>query len=201
MKHVFFIICLLSTTVSVAQTYTVKRLGLEKGLSNNFVRDIAEDKNGFLWFATEEGLNRLEGSSFFNYYKGENGEPGITGNELNCLLDDPEEPILWIGTQREGLNAYNYKTNTFTAYRHHEEDFTSLITDDITDISPASDGNLWIDLLERGRLSGQTDGTIHTLQPEDTSATPREHGMDYHGRRQRKPVHRTSESRAQYSVT
>ena len=47
MKHVFFIICLLSTTVSVAQTYTVKRLGLEKGLSNNFVRDIAEDKNGY----------------------------------------------------------------------------------------------------------------------------------------------------------
>lgn len=184
MKHVFFIICLLSTTVSVAQTYTVKRLGLEKGLSNNFVRDIAEDKNGFLWFATEEGLNRLEGSSFFNYYKGENGEPGITGNELNCLLDDPEEPILWIGTQREGLNAYNYKTNTFTAYRHHEEDFTSLITDDITDISPASDGNLWIGTYWRGvdYLDKQTGQFTHYNQktlpqlPENTVWTTMDDG-------------------------
>ena len=184
MKHVFFIICLLSTAVSVAQTYTVKRLGLEKGLSNNFVRDIAEAKNGFLWFATEEGLNRLEGNSFFNYYKGENGESGITGNELNCLLDDPEDPILWIGTQREGLNAYNYKTNTFTAYRHHEEDSTSLITDDITDISPASDGNLWISTYWRGidYLDKQTGQFTHynrkTLPqlPENTVWTAMDDG-------------------------
>ena len=90
MKHFLFIICLLNAFNCWSQTYTIKRLGLEKGLSNNFVIDIAEDKNGYLWFATEEGLNKLEGTTFTTYYKTENNEQGITGNELNCLLDDPE---------------------------------------------------------------------------------------------------------------
>ena len=40
--------------------------------------------------------------------------------ELNCLLDDPKDSILWIGTQRAGLNAYNYVKDTFTSvsYTH-----------------------------------------------------------------------------------
>ena len=143
MKHFLFIICLLNAFNCWSQTYTIKRLGMEKGLSNNFVIDIAEDKNGYLWFATEEGLNKLEGATFTTYYKTENNEQGITGNELNCLLDDPEENILWIGTQRAGLNAFDYKDNTFTIYRHDSNNPNSLATDDVTGIYPAKDGTLW----------------------------------------------------------
>ena len=109
MKYIQLIFFLLNAIIVQAETYTIQRLGLENGLSNNYVTDIAEDKNGFLWFATEEGLNKLEGNSFFTYYKTEKGKQCITGNELNCLLDDPEEPVLWIGTQRAGLNAFNYE--------------------------------------------------------------------------------------------
>ena len=43
MKHFLFIICLLNAFNCWSQTYTIKRLGMEKGLSNNFVIDIAED--------------------------------------------------------------------------------------------------------------------------------------------------------------
>ncbi|MDR0659025.1 MAG: response regulator, partial [Mediterranea sp.] len=104
-----------------------------------------QDKKGALWFATEEGLNKLDGIRFTPYYKEENpGRQSITGNELNCLLDDPVDPVLWIGTQRAGLNAYNYINNTFASYKHDENDQESLITDDITRIAAASDGNIWI---------------------------------------------------------
>lgn len=150
MKHFLFIICLLNAFNCWSQTYTIKRLGMEKGLSNNFVIDIAEDKNGYLWFATEEGLNKLEGTTFTTYYKTENNEQGITGNELNCLLDDPEENILWIGTQRAGLNAFDYKDDTFTIYRHDSNNPNSLATDDVTGIYPAKDGNLWITTYWKG---------------------------------------------------
>ncbi len=150
MKHFLLITCLLNALGCLAQTYTVKRLGLEKGLSNNYVIDIAEDKNGYLWFATEEGLNKLEGSTFTAFYKTENDEQGITGNELNCLLDDPAKPILWIGTQRAGLNAFNYETHTFTIYRHDKDNPNSLATDDVTGIFPAKDGNLWITTYWKG---------------------------------------------------
>lgn len=163
MKHLTLFACLFCILECWSQTYTVKRLGLEDGLSNNYVVDIAEDKNGYLWFATEEGLNKLEGTEFTAFYKTEKNETGITGNELNCLLDDPQENILWIGTQRAGLNAFNYETNTFTIYRHDDNNPNSLATDDVTGIFPAKDGNLWITTYWKGvdYLDKKTGKFIH----------------------------------------
>ena len=87
----------------------------------------------------------------FTYLKNEDlTRQGITGNELNCLLDDPQDSILWIGTQRAGLNAYDYVNNTFLCYRHDGENPESLITDDVTKIVAATDGNLWITTYWRG---------------------------------------------------
>lgn len=68
MKNLFLLLCLLTSLVSWSQPYTIKKLGLEKGLSNSYVINITEDKNGFLWFATEEGLNKLEGNHFTSFY-------------------------------------------------------------------------------------------------------------------------------------
>ena len=108
MRKIFVLWLLLLPVVSLAQPYSVKQLGIEKGLSNNYVVSIAQDKQGFLWFATEEGLNKFDGTRFITYLKNEDlTRQGITGNELNCLLDDPQDSILWIGTQRAGLNAYD----------------------------------------------------------------------------------------------
>lgn len=148
----FTALCLLITTTLLnAQPYSITHLRLKDGLSNDHVVSIAQDKKGFLWFATEEGLNRFDGIRFTSYYKEENNfQTGLTGNELNCLLDDPTDSILWIGTQRAGLNAYNYVTNSFIAYRTHPNDTQGLITDDITQIIPAADGNLWISTYWKG---------------------------------------------------
>lgn len=140
-----FILCLLKAN---ANAFTVRQLGLSQGLSNNCVNDISQDKIGTLWFATEEGLNRFDGRKFIPYYKKE--DFSITGNELNCLLDDPVDSILWIGTQRAGLNAYDYVNNKFIAYRHDDADPKSIITDDITDIAKASNGNFWISTYWKG---------------------------------------------------
>ena len=65
-------ICLIVPVAVLAQKYQVRPLGLEQGLSCNYVVSMAQDKHGFLWFATEEGLNRFDGNRFFNYYKRRN---------------------------------------------------------------------------------------------------------------------------------
>lgn len=145
MKKLLLSILLCLPCALSAQPYTIKQLGIREGLSNNHVVSIAQDKKGYLWFATEEGLNKFDGIRFIPYYKEETtGKQSITGNELNYLLDDPVDSILWIGTQRAGLNAYNYITDTFTIYKHDEKNPESLITDDITKVVAAADGNLWI---------------------------------------------------------
>lgn len=70
-KHItsIFFLCLLSVSQLIAQSHSIKRLGIEQGLSNNYVISIAQDKQGFLWFATEEGLNKFDGTRFMTYYK------------------------------------------------------------------------------------------------------------------------------------
>ena len=145
---------LLSIFQLAAQSYSVKRLGIEQGLSNNYVVSITQDKQGFLWFATEEGLNKFDGSRFITYYKNDlsHNKEGLTGNELNRVYADTKRPIIWIATQRDGLNAYNYEEQTFTAYQHNPEDPHSLITNDVTDICPSTqdEDGLWISTYYRG---------------------------------------------------
>ena len=151
MKYLFTLFLCIQFFTTQAQQYTIKKLGLEKKLSNNYIIDIAEDKNGYIWFATEDGLNKLEGGVFSPFYKKDKGKSlNLTGNELNCLLDDPQKPILWIGTQRAGLNAFNYQTNEQTIFQHDPNDPHSIATNDVTDLAIAADGNLWITTYWRG---------------------------------------------------
>ena len=113
---------LLSATFVAAHPYLIQRLGIEQGLSNNYVLSITQDKQGFLWFA---------------YYKEEQSSSvqSITGNELNEVYADPVQPVIWIATQRAGLNAYNYETQSFSVYQYNPEDPQSLITNDVTHIT------------------------------------------------------------------
>lgn len=155
-KHIAstLFLSLLSILQLTAQSHSVKRLGIEQGLSNNYVVSITQDKQGFLWFATEEGLNKFDGTRFITYYKNDlpHNNQGITGNELNRVYADSKRPIIWIATQRDGLNAYNYDEQTFTAYQHNPENPHSLITNDVTDISPSTqnDDGLWVSTYYRG---------------------------------------------------
>lgn len=155
-KHIAFLLfLLLSSGWLAAQPYIMKRLGIEQGLSNSYVISITQDKQGFLWFATEEGLNKFDGTRFITYYKNDPSQKnnqGITGNELNKLYADTERPIIWIATQRDGLNAYNYHSQTFTAYQNDPKDPHSLTTNDVTDITPSaqSKDGLWICTYYRG---------------------------------------------------
>lgn len=178
---VFTLFLLLSTYQLMAQPYTVKRLGIEQGLSNNYVVSITQDKQGFLWFATEEGLNKFDGTRFITYYKNDpsNHSQSITGNELNRLYADPERPIIWIATQRDGLNAYNYHTQTFTAYQNDSQNPHSLITNDVTDIAPSAESTdgLWISTYYRGveyldiptgKFTHYNKTTVPALESEQT---------------------------------
>lgn len=148
-KHLIFIFFLSISMLLKAQQHIVERLGIEQGLSNNYVVSIAEDQQGFLWFATEEGLNKFDGTRFTTFLK---DNQGITGNELNHLYADPIRPIIWIATQRAGLNAYNYDTHTFTTYQSDKSNPHALITNDVTDIAPVSEtrDGLWISTYHRG---------------------------------------------------
>lgn len=142
MKHIhllfaLFASCLLSPTASPAQPYVVKRLGVEDGMSSNYVIDLTQDRKGYIWIATEGGLTRFDGREFSVYTK---SNSRLTGNGLNAVLADPMEDKVWIGTQRDGLCCFDYRTEKITLPQCEN----SLATQDITHLSVASDGGIWI---------------------------------------------------------
>ena len=159
-KYLLVIIWLLPVFVIKAEEYNVTSLNLSNGLSNNYIRHIIEDKYGYLWFASEEGLNRFDGVRFFSYEKDEETGRSISSNELSRLLDDPKMPYLWIGTQHDGLNCFNYLTNSFSYFRHIDSDANSLADNSISDLKTAQDGGFWIatrrggiDYIESGKTA------------------------------------------------
>lgn len=115
----------------------LKRMGVEQGLSNNYVVDITQDNQGCVWIATESGLNKFDGR-FFTVYNRSNSK--ISGNEHNALLSVPEDNTIWVGTQRDGISIFDVGNQTFETL----DVYSGLITNDVTDLKMAADGGIWI---------------------------------------------------------
>lgn len=135
---ILFTLGVLLPNAAPAQPFTIKRLGVENGMSSNYVSSVAQDRKGYIWIGTESGLNRFDGRQFNVYTK---NNSGLTGNELNTILADPCEDKVWIGTQRDGLCYFNYETESIVSVTDSGCD---LLTQDITDLSLAADSGIWI---------------------------------------------------------
>ena len=137
------------SALSFAQEGKTKYLSLQDGLSNQQVLDVVHDHDGFIWVATELGLNRFSSNSFKHFYKAEKPDgKSVNSSEINTLLYDNQK--LYIGTRSDGLNVLDLKTNTFSYFVHHPKDEGSISTNDITDIIKSKNGKLWLATFHQG---------------------------------------------------
>jgi signal transduction histidine kinase/ligand-binding sensor domain-containing protein/DNA-binding response OmpR family regulator len=95
--------------------YYFKQLTTQDGLSSNDVRAVFEDSNGFMWFATSDGLNRWDGYKFIVFKNYNNELNSLPGNFLLCLAEDSSKNI-WIGTNHGGVVKYNTLEEKFYTY-------------------------------------------------------------------------------------
>lgn len=120
-----------------------ERYSLEDGLSQSVVLDIVQDSKGFIWIATQDGLNRFDGYEFKIYKNNPNDSNTISENWINVLhLDDNES--LWLGTEYGGLNKFDLKTGNVTRLLSDSTNHNSLSHNTIRDIKEDVEGNLWI---------------------------------------------------------
>lgn len=171
LRYLLALTLLLQAVAGISATEiptAVRHISTEDGLPNATIVDMLQDRKGYLWFATKQGLVRFDGRRFISRHS---GNSQLSGNELNTLLLDPQDPdLLWAGTEREGLNLYDIRHNTFRTFRHDPRDSTSLSSDEITQIAPALSGGIWI---------ASYSGTIDYLPPEQSRFT------HYHARNTR----------------
>ena len=116
--------------------YTFKRLTMADGMVSNYIVDIIQDKQGYIWMASEAGLCKFDGNNFITYNI---GNSAIGSNAQNVLYYNEEDNTVWIGTQRDGISIFNCHTQTFTP-----NGVPDMFTRDITDLSPAANGGIWI---------------------------------------------------------
>ena len=93
----FLSLCLWAVLPVCAQDavhYYFRTMDIRNGLSQNTVYQILQDRKGFMWFGTKDGLNRYDGLSF-RVYKKENS--GLGKNFITALYEDRRGNI-WIGT-------------------------------------------------------------------------------------------------------
>ncbi|MEN8250394.1 MAG: two-component regulator propeller domain-containing protein, partial [Bacteroidota bacterium] len=125
------------------------RLTTRDGLSQNKVFDIVQDKLGFIWIATEDGLNRYDGYKFKVIKKIPGDSTSLRSNMIRTI-HITESGDLWLGGALNGLSKFNYETESFTNYINDHSDQNSLIGNSVIDISEDVKGNLWIATGNRG---------------------------------------------------
>ena len=115
MQRITYLITLflLSFTLGYSSGLSVKKIGLEHGLSNDNISCVTQDKNGFMWFGSDFGLNRYDGNRIKVYKAGYGKENSLKCNGINKIIDDRENDILWIATQDSGLVKFDYKNEIF----------------------------------------------------------------------------------------
>lgn len=112
----------------------------DKDLSNSLVNQVYQDKRGFIWIATENGLNRFDGTKFTTYKHVQEDSTSLKNNYVRTLFED-NKGTLWVGCIN-GLMIYDRATNSFREIKMYKEG--KQVSPHITKIIETRDGNIWI---------------------------------------------------------
>ncbi|HNT74664.1 MAG TPA: two-component regulator propeller domain-containing protein [Anaerolineae bacterium] len=118
------------------------RISTAQGLSSALALSIVQDRQGFMWFGMEDGLNRYDGYTFITYRNLPDDPHSLVNNVILTLYED-REGVLWIGTS-DGLNKFDAASQQFTTYRHDSANPDSLSDNKVWAIDEDADGALWI---------------------------------------------------------
>ncbi|MFN2109349.1 MAG: two-component regulator propeller domain-containing protein [Anaerolineae bacterium] len=146
-------------------------LSMEDGLSTALVTSIVQDQQGFMWFGTQDGLDKYDGYDFTVYKYNPDDPHSLSNNFIQALYVD-RSGILWIGTWG-GLNRYDATSERFSAYRHDPADATSLADDKVQVILEDTSGVLWVGTENGGlnRLDRETGHfTRYVNDPDDPNS-------------------------------
>lgn len=127
--------------------YYFKNLSVQNGLSQNTVNAILQDKQGFMWFGTKDGLNRYDGLSFRKFKHDDRSQRSIGNNFITALYEDAKGNI-WVGTD-VGLYIYDPEKDFFRHFTELSAESTR-IEHTVTAISGDNQGCVWVAVESQG---------------------------------------------------
>jgi signal transduction histidine kinase/ligand-binding sensor domain-containing protein/DNA-binding response OmpR family regulator len=129
----------------IAQSHIIKfqNYSIEEGLSNPYIQCIYQDKRGYLWIGTSDGLNRFDGYTFKIYRYSESDTNSLNGVLVRAIYED-SDGNLWIGTERGGLCMYRYKFDNFKRFTDKTYNNFTLTGKQVNSIVEDSRNRLWL---------------------------------------------------------
>ncbi|MBK9418606.1 MAG: hypothetical protein IPN62_15325 [Flavobacteriales bacterium] len=159
LRHVVRVILCLCVLPAHAQEDTLflplRAITIEDGLSQGMVNTIVQDRYGYMWLATKDGLNRYDGYTFTVFRHDPEDSTTVRSNYIYTLMED-RQGRMWVGTA-EGIDLFDRTTETFRHMRtgmEHIRDIVQSITQD-------KHGDLWV---------GHSQGVVKLTFTGDTDA-------------------------------
>jgi len=128
---------------NAARRIVFRHLGIEHGLSQNSVYAILQDRRGFMWFGTQDGLNRYDGKHLTVFRGNVYDTAALTNGYIQALYED-KSGTLWVGTHGGGLNVYNRLTNKFSASSWEIKAVQALGGTDVLCMTEDSNEVFWV---------------------------------------------------------
>lgn len=142
-------------------SYHVQYLTIDQGLPQNTVHSILRDQNGYMWFATGNGLSKYDGYEFTNFWKSD-----LPSNLVNSLTESHDKYI-WVGTS-QGLVYYNQTTKNFKRFNLSDDENNSYnIVSLYTDI----EDRVWVGTYDHGLFLISREGDdfkVENFSPENS---------------------------------
>ncbi len=132
---------LLCHTASAQQLH-FRKLGSDEGLTVNTINKIVQDKQGFIWVATMDGLNRFDGYTVKQYYAGNSEQSILPHNDVINLFCDADG-FLWISTTDIGITRYHPQTGDKTIFKK-DTTGNGLLNIWVNDFAQSTNRGVWL---------------------------------------------------------
>ena len=180
MRNYFFILTLSLSSVVVqlsqvgAQDIKFSHITSEQGLSVAGVNSIIKDHKGFMWFGTQEGINKYDGVNMTVYRHNPDDDNSLSNNFIYYLFEDGRTgntgtgSIIWVCTNGGGLEKFDTKTGKFIHFRNDPENKNSLSSDRVRCIAKDKNGTYWVGTDEGLNYFDGTTNKFSRFYKEDT---------------------------------
>ena len=135
-----FILILIGSRIGFSQNIQFGQITVEDGLSNSYVNCLLEDQSGFIWFGTDDGLNRYDGYEIKVYRNNPDDSTSLSDNIIWELFED-RAGYIWIGTKGGKLSRYDPFLDKF---KHWDLDSSGTGESAITNIIVDNNNFIWI---------------------------------------------------------
>ena len=141
-KSLFCLLLIISLAATANENPVFSHLLSQDGLSQDSITAVTQDKYGFIWIGTQEGLNRWDGRKVEQFLNNPGDASSISNDYISDLLDD-KAGTLWIATLGGGLNIYDKYQQSFRRFSGFDgQEPLELVN--VRVLHQSEDGIIWV---------------------------------------------------------